>query len=1478
MVDDFLGYLPSVILVALLLFVGVFPASVSAGDIYVNDGEDPGDSWTISQAGSDTHAGTNPDTPVRTIQQALEIAGDTLSGDPSHRILLGAGDFDGGHSIDTDNIQILGSDTTALDTTAININTTGNRGFGVTANNVSFKHLSVESFENGGIQVDGADGFTASNINIKSTNDTGLGLVDAANATADSVVLQGNTGNGLGIGGGSSNNTISNVRSQNNAVGFKVVNSSKNLLKSDTALGNGNFGVVFQSTSGDTLVNSKVKDSDEGIFILESDNLLIRENIVRDNSDIAGVGRGVFIQDSNKPTLRGNQSLNNGSWGLEADSAPGGYYRENLLADNGEGGFLITDGINSTMRLNETRNDGLGSNQLRIEGSTSFDTIVNNNFLQLNNTVDNNTGSSIDMSANYWNTADSDQISGVTDGPIVFKPFRLSIIDTKATDPLDQSAPRRPNQVTADTSTADQVILSWNKPGGRQNGFDDSRDRGARIYRSTDRSISNWTTEADSVFVIEDSNDTTFTDNEVAENETYFYRITTFDSHVRDSRNFENESFFSRIIKAAPEQFGPEIYVNDDTTAGDVFTDRAGDDTKNGTAKYPLKTLDRAVQVAQGGDTIILDSGTYTDTTAIDTGGITVRGAGPENTVFDGQGSDTPIRTDLTSGTFAVFRNFTVKNSPVGMNLSNVGKAELINLEIKGNTTGILVPGSNNRITNTLFRNNQVGLKLLSGPNFVAQNQFDSNVTYQISVDATTNNDILRNNIVTSAANPDSGVELLSGDPKFTFNWWTTADSEAIADQQSDTVNYIPHRLGEVDTGVNADSTAPAIDTSAIDTSTAQQIEISWSQPTSDEDGSGLSDLDGYRIYRIKNTLDTPDWTQETRAVINDPATTSFVDTDIEKKQTYRYRVTAFDGHVPENESYFTSILSGTWVNRVPVADSPTIELQRDSDVTFNLTGSDADGDTIRFFIDDNNDGDSLVLPSQGSLDASAFSPTNPELTYSPNANFGGSDTFSFVVRDADTVSDTGVVTLRVLTKNNIRARSLQVGGDTPAFEAGSGGTIPVRTVYENTKSGPGEVQRALDDISILNAVGTERSDSFAVTLSGTDVRVDGNDTAVAEWGIDVPSGGNKNLVGNFSVRYEVGEVAVRNTLTNDTDTLGDSIPGANLGTMNVVPDGLIVDSAQSDSGLDTVSVDVQSVRLRGGLVDSDKALDDGSLNDGDSVIRMIQRGGTDTIDTPITNPAYNFQTADTFDKRLNDAFQQLKTKNFPGEDSDFGRNLTVLNDNLLLISLWKNSVLTGNYLGDSDVIRERSTVIVDDVDFQGQQERLNVVKLLSENDEWVLIDKLNDVNDVTGSPGDYRVRFDVSADETQSGAGFSVFQIIATGVADQGDAKEAIAYPNPYVPHEGGPNTGQACSGTCGDGEGIYFGAGKDRGFPPGSEIEIFNVKGERIARFSLNNGGILQWDARTGNGEPVASGVYVFRVETPDGEQKIGKFAVVR
>jgi hypothetical protein len=118
-----------------------------------------------------------------------------------------------------------------------------------------------------------------------------------------------------------------------------------------------------------------------------------------------------------------------------------------------------------------------------------------------------------------------------------------------------------------------------------------------------------------------------------------------------------------------------------------------------------------------------------------------------------------------------------------------------------------------------------------------------------------------------------------------------------------------------------------------------------------------------------------------------------------------------------------------TPVNDAPVATAVSVSVAEEGAVSITLAGSDPDGDTLSFA--------TLSTPSKGTLSGIV-----PNLTYRPNTNFSGTDSFRFLVRDGVVSSASAMVSVTVTPVN-----------DPPAAVAGSA-SVPEDGVVSIVLSG----------------------------------------------------------------------------------------------------------------------------------------------------------------------------------------------------------------------------------------------------------------------------------------------------------------------------------------------------------------------------------------------------------------------------------------
>jgi len=127
---------------------------------------------------------------------------------------------------------------------------------------------------------------------------------------------------------------------------------------------------------------------------------------------------------------------------------------------------------------------------------------------------------------------------------------------------------------------------------------------------------------------------------------------------------------------------------------------------------------------------------------------------------------------------------------------------------------------------------------------------------------------------------------------------------------------------------------------------------------------------------------------------------------------------------------FFTFIVYSQ--NTAPVAKNQTVITDSDTSVDITLVATDSDGDILTYIIKSlpvngtlkNNN--SIITQGQLPIAVSAS-----ELKYTPNTNFSGSDSFTFVARDLSIASFAAANGLTLITKNGIPITSDKPAGKT---------------------------------------------------------------------------------------------------------------------------------------------------------------------------------------------------------------------------------------------------------------------------------------------------------------------------------------------------------------------------------------------------------------------------------------------------------------
>lgn len=258
-------------------------------------------------------------------------------------------------------------------------------------------------------------------------------------------------------------------------------------------------------------------------------------------------------------------------------------------------------------------------------------------------------------------------------------------------------------------------------------------------------------------------------------------------------------------------------------------------------------------------------------------------------------------------------------------------------------------------------------------------------------------------------------------------------------------------------------------------------------------------------------------------------------------------------------------------VNDAPVADTLSVETDEDAPVAITLTGSDIEKDALTYAI--------VNATANGNLSGSA-----PNLTYKPDENFHGDDSFTFTINDGAETSAPATVTITVNPVN-----------DAPAFTS-----APITVVNEDAAYS-----------YVVTAEDVDEGDAVTITAQVLPTWLSFDGTTL--------SGTPTNA--------EVGDHAV--TLTA-TDLIGAIATQSFSITVNDINNAPIAISENLQIDEDTVLESTLS----------------GSDSDGDSLIFELasspQNGalivGQDGVFT--YTPAPNFNGSDTFDFTVSDGLE----------------------------------------------------------------------------------------------------------------------------------------------------------------------------------------------------------------------------------------------
>jgi VCBS repeat-containing protein len=317
--------------------------------------------------------------------------------------------------------------------------------------------------------------------------------------------------------------------------------------------------------------------------------------------------------------------------------------------------------------------------------------------------------------------------------------------------------------------------------------------------------------------------------------------------------------------------------------------------------------------------------------------------------------------------------------------------------------------------------------------------------------------------------------------------------------------------------------------------------------------------------------------------------------------------------------------------NTAPTANGQSVSTGEDTPLPIVLTGSDPEGSPLTFSI--------AMAPANGSL-----SGTPPLVTYTPDADFNGLDSFTFTVSDGDLTSLPATVSITVDAGNDIpvaNAQSVTTAEETPLpiVLTGSDPEGSALTFAIATQPANGTLAGAAPNVTYTPDADFNGPDSFTFTVNDGELNSAPAMVDIAVTPVNDPPVANNDTPPAID---EGGSInGTFNVLDNDTDAENDALtavlvagPSNALNTFQFNADGTftyehdgsdtVTDSFSyqaSDgelSNVATVTISINSVN------DAPVAVNDGpfSVDEGasfDSGVISVLDNDTDSEDDPLT-------------------------------------------------------------------------------------------------------------------------------------------------------------------------------------------------------------------------------------------------------------------
>ena len=421
--------------------------------------------------------------------------------------------------------------------TVVIFNRIGSDSYRLTAAVVPDSGMTMLSFREWNRRVNGQNtdtgGGTDTYARLASSADTALLFIpNIDNVTIAGLILDGESTAGSSKAGvllsNSRSDSISLVHIYRANTGIRLAASLNNAIAACILTGNDSASVSLQTgASNNTVGGNSVRGGGFGIHVSGDQNVIV------DNTVYGAARAGLYLDSGTANRVQGNRIQNGGSYGV-------------MLSNSAQGNYAALNEIDSTAGA---------AIYIGSSGTNHTDTFEANNITNCTTAVINEEAATFDLRYNWWGSRDEDAVTdsavNTGGGGLLVLPLSLWVIDTSAG--ADTVSPDSTKISVDSTVTTTGITITWDTVSVDRDSTALGGLAGYHVYRRTSAGT-NWFESLIDTVLAGGGTDTRYTDSSASVNNTYYYRVTAFDSHYTGGRLFLNESWFSdtRII-STPE-------------------------------------------------------------------------------------------------------------------------------------------------------------------------------------------------------------------------------------------------------------------------------------------------------------------------------------------------------------------------------------------------------------------------------------------------------------------------------------------------------------------------------------------------------------------------------------------------------------------------------------------------------------------------------------------------------------------------------------------------------------------------------------------------------------------------------------------------------------------------------------------------------------------------------------------------------------